>query len=388
MFTSTLKTSAIVVAMSAATFGRVAPADAQPGRPAGGAAATSSRPATPSSPAAAKLLRVKMSLVVKGAYRTAAKADGLVVEDFADNSYSVEYVIPAETGEAAGLQKTNPLDPASSKEMADYQSKVRMRDARAYGSSADTPSPGAGRGQAANRGMTPMAMDPAVMAKVMACGKDKACQDRLVTEMMSQQMAASGVSPSVSAELQAASDACIHDKHQPMGSKGYEKCLDEEGRKRSAVKSRATDESQVPELLDRYLLFRVESDCAFKGHTRVNESTTRSTADIGGWREQAVTSKGEGDADPKGVQPCANEQAAFDTKTNTFWLRGLRPAAIPITSSGSDLETRTHTDVTLELPSEIADWIGSIVEGAPASGSKTETFGHRTATFTWSLTWE
>ena len=173
-----------------------------------------------------------------------------------------------------------------------------------------------------------------------------------------------------------------------MGSKGYEKCLDEEGRKRSAVKSRATDESQVPELLDRYLLFRVESDCAFKGHTRVNESTTRSTADIGGWREQAVTSKGEGDADPKGVQPCANEQAAFDTKTNTFWLRGLRPAAIPITSSGSDLETRTHTDVTLELPSEIADWIGSIVEGAPASGSKTETFGHRTATFTWSLTWE
>lgn len=327
-----------------------------------------------------------MTLVVKGTYHAPAKGDGLVVKDFADNSYSVEYVIPAETGEATGLQKTNPLDAASTRAMADYESQVKMRDARMYGNSADAPTPSRPRVQARTRGMNPMAMDPAVMAKVMACGHDKACQDRLVTGMMSQQMA-EGVNPTVSADLQAISNMCMNDKRQPMGSEGYEKCLDEEGRKRSPVKSRVVAEPEVPELPDRYLLFRVaDLDRKFKGHTRIKESTTRSHGTgLGGWIEETRTRVGEGDADPKGLQPCANEQAAFDTKTNTFWMTGLRPAAIPLTTSGSNRETETHTKGMLELPSEIADWISSVLEGVPASGSKTETFGRLTATFTWSL---
>jgi hypothetical protein len=399
MSASTRKTGAIVIAMSAALLSRVATAEAQLGSILKRSAAKPPETVAQPSQAAAKQVRVKMSLVVKGAYQAPTKGEGLVVKDVADNSYSVEYVIPAETDGAAGLQKTNPLDPASRKEMTDYESKVRMRDARINTSTANVRPPSAGAGQPGKNpapsgrgsmppGMNPMAMDPAIMAKVMACGKDKACQDRLMTEMMSQQMAASGVDPKVSAELQAISNMCINDKHQPMGSKGYEKCLDEEGRKRSAVKSPVVDEPEIPELPDRYLLFRVaELDCKFKGHARVNESTTRSWAVVGagtGWSEQTSTSKGEGDADPK-AQSCAGERAAFDTKTNTFWLTGqLRPSiAVTTVTSG---EPRTETRNT--IPSDISDWMSSLLEGAPASGSKTETFGHRTATFTWSLATE
>jgi hypothetical protein len=407
----TLRTATTAIAMAAALFGHIATAEAQLGSVLRRAAGKLPRPvAQPAQPvaerpqagakppqAAAKQVRVKMFLVVKGAYQAPAKGEGLVVKDLADNSYSVEYVIPAETGGGAGLQKTNPLDPASRKEMTDYQSKVRMRDARMYGNSANVPTPSAGGAQSGRNpapsgrgsmppGMNPMAMDPAVMAKLMACGKDKACQDRLMTEMMSQQMAASGMDPKVAAELQAISNMCINEKHQPMGSKGYEKCLDEEGRKRSTVKSNVVDEPEIPELPDRYLLFQVaELDCQLKGHARVSESTTRSYATLdGSWREETTTSKGEGDADPKGQQ-CLNERAAFDTKTNTFWLTGQLRPSIPITtvkSGGIVGEPRTETDT---IPSDISDWMSSLLEGAPASGSKTETFGHRTATFTWSL---
>jgi hypothetical protein len=81
--------------------------------------------ATP--PAAGKQLRVKSSLEIKGSYQnTGPVKHGTFLRGLIDNSYTVEYVVPAETI-LTGLQKTNPMDPASQKERDEYNAKVKAR---------------------------------------------------------------------------------------------------------------------------------------------------------------------------------------------------------------------------------------------------------------------
>lgn len=342
-------------------------------------------------PAAGKQLRVKISLEVKGSYQnTGAVKHGTLVRASIDNSYSVEYVVPAETV-LTGLQKTNPLDPASQKEMEEYNAKVKAREDRIYHSADNLRKPSAAGG--AQPGGNPIAMpSPEMMAKIKACGTDQACKQQIAMEMMSQQMPKmpSGPNVRVQADIQAISDMCA--KKGKIGTKAHEDCMNAEGRKRSTVPpSAADDEPEVAELPDRYFLYRVgvESivdgviDCKFKGHTKINESTTSAVADVGGMGEVTLISKGEGDANPKAFQPCANEQAVFDTKTNTFWVwrAGLQPAVVALTGNNGE----TMTPNSIDLPSDIGAWVSASLHGAPASGTKTQKFDYRTAKLTWSI---
>jgi hypothetical protein len=167
--------------------------------------------------------------------------------------------------------------------------------------------------------------------------------------------------------------------------------MNAEGRKRSVVPaSAADDEPEVAELPDRYFLYRVGlesvggadriADCKFKGHTKINERVTSAVADVGGMVELTSASKGEGDADPKALQPCANEQAVWDTKTNTFWLYGLHPAGIPLSTADGQASPDK-----VSIPSEIDQWVSSSLHGAPASGTKTQKFDYKTAKLSWSI---
>jgi hypothetical protein len=109
---------------------------------------------------------------------------------------------------------------------------------------------------------------------------------------------------------------------------------------------------------------------------------TRAYSDVSGWVDQTSSTKGEGDADPKAISNCANEQTVFDPKANAFWIgNGLRPALVPLTSNNGE----TMKPNSIELPSEIRDWVNFVLRGASASGSKTQKFGYQTAKFTWSF---
>ena len=191
--------------------------------------------------------------------------------------------------------------------------------------------------------MNPMAMmnNPQMMQKIMACGQDKACQQKVAMGMMAQQrspMTSSGSGAQVQADIQAISDMCINMKGQKIGSKGYQDCLETEGEKRSSVKrSTADNEAEVPELPDRYLLYSNMTterkgdrfmDCQYKAHAKVNESGTyvAITDGEGGGQyvEGSSTLKGEGDFKQKpelvrsNMTPCSQAEAVFDTKTNQF----------------------------------------------------------------------
>jgi hypothetical protein len=314
----------------------------------------------------AKQIRVKMSLEVNGSYQHAGPkvlAPGtmyLPVKLFLDNSYSMEYVVPAETI-LTGAQKTNPLDPASQKEMDEYNSKVKARNDMIYHSADNLRKPNMG-GSARPGGMNPGMMDMGRMQdmqkKIMACGNDQACKQRMAMEMMSQQkpQMPPGSNAQVQADIQAISDMCINEKHQPLGTKGYEDCLNAEGR--SARQCRP-----VPPTMNR----------------RFRSSRIAIYGEGGGqYGEGSGTNKGEGDSDPKAFQPCANAQAVFDPKTNTFWVGGLRRVEIPVV-----IQNAAYGRV--ERPDGIDEWIASILQGAPASGSKTQKFWFQTAKFTWSF---
>jgi hypothetical protein len=339
---------------------------------------------------AGKQIRAKLSLHVTGTYQhTGPKtfpqgAPYLTIKAALDNSYTTEYVVAAETT-LTGLQKTNPLDPASQQEMDDYNAKVRARNDRIYHSADNLRGKGPGAPGGA-RPANPMAMmNPAMMQKIMACGQDQACKQKIAMEMMAQQQAqASGPGAQVQADIQAISNMCINEKHQKMGSKGYEDCMNAEGNKRSTVKrSAADDEPEVPELPDRYFLYRNGvADCQFRAHAKINESGTYgsiSDGEGGGqYGEGSGTTKGEGNSDPKAFQPCANAQAVFDTKTNLFWGGGLHRPDVELQSTGSSHGSQESTR-------EIDKWIASTLQGVPASGSKTQKFGYQTATLTWSF---
>ena len=299
-------------------------------------------------PSAGKQLRFKLSLVVTGNYQhTGPKtipqgAVSLTIKQAIDNSYSTEYVVVPDSILTA-LQKTNPMDPASQQEMADYNAKVTARNDRIYHSADNLRKPGMG-GSARPGGMAPGMMDMGRMQemqqKIMACGNDQACKQRMAMEMMSQQrppIPSSGPGAQVQADIQAISDACIK-KGNKMGSQGYEQCMDAEGEKRSSVKRSAADnEAEVPELPDRYLLYSNTTaekkgdrfmDCQYKAHAKVNESGTWGfiTDGEGGgqYRESSGTTKGEGDFKQKpelvqfNMTPCSMAEAVFDTKTNQF----------------------------------------------------------------------
>jgi hypothetical protein len=238
-------------------------------------------------PTAGKQIRVKMSLEVNGTYQHTGPKEipkgsmSLPIKLSLDNSYSMEYVVSAETI-LTGAQKTNPLDPASQREMDDYNAKVQAHNDRIYHSADNLRKPGMG-GSARPGGMNPGMMDMGRMQemqkKIMDCGNDQARKQRVAMEMMSQRQTPqtpSAPSMQVQADIQAISNMCINEKHQPLGTKGYEDCLNAEGLKRSTVQaSAADDEPEVPELPDRYFLYRnYSTDCTFKAHAKVNESYT------------------------------------------------------------------------------------------------------------------
>jgi hypothetical protein len=206
-------------------------------------------------PATSKQIRVKMSLEVTGTYQaagTAPKTNGMLVKGAFDNRYNVEYVIPADTI-LVGAQKTNPLDPNSQKEMDDYSAKVKAREDGIYHSADNL----RGRGPGApggGRPTNPMAnVMPEMMQKIMACGQDQACKQKLAMEMMSQQVPSSAEGAKVQADIQAIGDMRIKDRGQNIGSKGYEDCMNAEGNRRSTVKRSATDDepeiAEIPDLI-------------------------------------------------------------------------------------------------------------------------------------------
>ena len=334
-------------------------------------------------PSAVKQLRFKLSLVVTGNYQhTGPKTIPpgsmyLTVKQAVDNSYSTEYVVVSDQI-LTGLQKVNRLDPASQREMDDYNAKVKEQSDRVYHSADNLRKRGPG---AAGSGMA--AMNP--------------------MEMMAQQQAqSSGPGAQVQADIQAISDACIKNGNQ-MGSKGYEQCMDAEGEKRSTVKRSAADnEAEVPELPDRYLLYSNLTaekngdrfmDCQYKAHAKVNESGTYgsiSDGEGGGqYGEGSGTTKGEGNfkQKPEMVQfnmtPCSMAEAAFDAKTNLFWggfISMAEPELVQTGAQGGRLGS--------SVDQKIEGWVKSAMQGVPASGSKTQKFGYQTATLTWSITRE
>jgi len=366
--------------------------------------------AEPSSPG--KQLRFKVSLTVTGTYQhTGPKAipqgaTSLTVKQSVDNSYSAEYVVVPNLIQA-GLQKTNPMDPASQQEMADYNAKVAARNDRIYHSADNLRKPGMG-GSTRSGGMAPGMMDMGRMQemqqKMMACGNDQSCKQRLAMEMMSQQrspMPSSGPGAQVQADIQAISEACIKKGNQ-MGSKGYEDCMNAEGEKRSTVKRSAADnEAEIPELPDRYLLYSNQTaerkgekfmDCQYKAHYKVNESGTYGTVgDISNiYSETSGTTKGEGDFKQKpelekfNMTPCATTEAVFDTKNNLFWGGFLSMEAPDLAVNGSDGGRFGSSRVDRE----IEGWVKTTLQSVPASGTKTQKFGYQTATLTWSITRE
>lgn len=364
------------------------------------------------SPSAGKQLRFKVSLVVTGTYQhTGPKtispgAMYLTVKQAIDNSYSTEYVVVPNSILTA-LQKTNPMDPASQQEMADYNAKVAARNDRIYHSADHLRKPGMG-GSARSGGMAPGMMDMGRMQemqqKIMACGNDQACKQRIAMEMMSQQrspMPSSGPGAQVQADIQAISNMCINEKGQKLGSKGYQDCLEAEGEKRSTVKRSAADnEAEIPELPDRYLLYSNMTaekkgdkfmDCQYKAHAKVNESGTWGTitdGEGGGqYREASGTTKGEGDFKQKpelvqfNMTPCTMTEAVFDTKTNQFWGGFISMEAPELVQAGAQ-------SFGSKVDQKIEGWVKSAMQGVPANGTKTEKFGFQTATLTWSITRE
>jgi hypothetical protein len=340
---------------------------------------------------AGKQIRVKVSLHVTGNYQhTGPKiipqgAMHLTIKQSLDNSYSTEYVVAAEDT-LTGLQKTNPLDPASAREMDDYSARVKAREDRIYHSADNLR--GTGSGAPAGMRMNPMAMmDSAMMQKIMACGQDQACKQKIAMEMMARQQApAAGSGAQVQADIQSISSMCVN-KGNKISSKGYEDCMNAEGNKRSTVKrSVADDAPEVPELPDRYYLYRNGvNNCQFKAHAKINESGVYGSISDGegggGYGEGSGATSGEGNSDPKDFQPCSNAQAAFDTSSNLFWGGQLHRLAVELKSTGGRLSSA-------EDASAIDRWIASALQGVPASGSKTQMFGYQTATVTWSYTKE
>jgi len=360
-------------------------------------------------PSAGKQLRFKLSLAVAGNYQHVGPktipqgAMYLTIKQSVDNSYSTEYVVVSDQI-LTGLQKVNRLDPASQQEMADYNTKVKEQADRVYHSADNLRKSGPGAARRGMEAMNPMAMmnNPQMMQKIMACGQDKACQQKVAMGMMAQQrspMTSSGSGAQVQADIQAISGACIK-KGNTIGSKGYEQCMDAEGEKRSSVKRSAADnEAEVPELPDRYLLYSNMTaerkgdrfmDCQYKAHTKVNESGTWGTLTDGEGGGQYVeasgTTKGEGDFKQKpelvqfNMTPCSAVDAVFDTKTNKFWGGFI--------SMESPELVETGTKFGISVDPKIERWVKAALQGVPASGTKTEKFGYQTATLTWSITRE
>jgi hypothetical protein len=272
--------------------------------------------------------------------------------------------------------------------MDDYNAKVKAREDRIYHSADNLRGKGSGAPADLKAAMNPMAMmnNPEFMQKIMACGNDQACKQKIAMDMMAQQQqAVSGSGGKMLGDVQAISNMCINEKHQKMGTKGYENCMNAEGEKRSTVKRSAADnEPDVPELPGRYFLYRNGvGNCQFKAHAKIDESVTKGSFGDGegggGYGESDGTTKGEGDYDPnQAFQPCSNAQAAFDTKTNLFWGGRLHRVEFEPTSTGISLSSG-------EASREIDEWVASALQGVPANGTKTEKFRYQTATVTWSF---
>lgn len=396
MTASTLKGTTITLMIGAALASRATAAEAQLGsvlrrvipKP---QAAVPPAPHTDAQPPSAtgQVVKVKVSLHVTGGYQHSGPrtfpngSSMLAIKRTVDNSYTMEYVVAAETlPPFAGLQQTNPLDPASQKGVDDYNAKVRAREDRIYHSADDLRGNGPGAPAGMRRGATPAAMmDPALVQKITACGQDQACKQRVAMEMMAQQQAqVAGPGAAVMADMQAISNTCIS-KGNAMGSKGYEACMNAEGEKRSTTtRSTADNEPEIAELPDRYLLYRGGCQQA-KAHVKINESGVVGVVDTGGYFEGNGTTVGEGEIDAKDMKECPG-QVVFDTRTNVFWGGAL--ALLNLEGRATQTGNREATGGGAISP-EITEWVASSMRGAPASGTKTQQFGYQTATVTWSF---
>jgi len=248
---------------------------------------------------ASKQVRVKMSLNVKGTYHhTGPKeipegASELPIKLSVDNYYSLEYVVLANT-EMPHPQQVNPLDPASQKEMDEHWAKVGAREDRIYHSADHLRRAAMGERDSPdgiNPGMMDMGRLKAMQQKVMACGNDQSCAQRVAMEMIAEQQAAAkstGPGAQVHANLREISEICINEQHQPLGTQGHEECMEAEGRKRLMVPTGSDDEeSEVPELPDRYWMYwNLGMDCQIQEpretqrivHVRLSQRWR------GGWR--------------------------------------------------------------------------------------------------------
>lgn len=353
-------------------------------------ALASSAQAMANEPAVGKQLRVKMSLEVTGSYRHKGplpESQITTLKSTLNNSYTTEYIISADPVLKAPV-KTNPMDPDSQKEMDDYAAKVKAHNDRVYHSADHLRGKRPGAPASLKAVTNPMAMtDADMIQRIKACGQDQACKQKLAMEMMAQQRPnEAGGSDAMLGEVRVISDRCANDQQQKIGNKDYENCMNAAGEKRSMHKQSATDdEPEVAEPPDRYLLFRNGVDCAIQGHGKVDESYTVRVVDggEGGMKigEHSGVIRGEADADPKNRLVCANEQAVFDIRTKTYWLNGMHTVVVNVTDEAGAGRRYENADA-------IHQWIGTVLHGAPASGTKTQKFGYQSAKFTWSIVLE
>jgi hypothetical protein len=346
-----------------------------------------------STEAAEGVMRVRVALELHGGYDFSGRG-GQSAKGTYNDSYWSEITLKTD----GVMGQVNAMDPESIKAQTAANQQLQEQAARVKGRSGMS---GGAAGGVLGPGNMDMSKMMAMQEKVKACGNDQACKQRIAMEMMNEQNANASGSPQmqqVQAQMQAISNMCINEKHQPMGSKGYQDCMDTEGRKRATRTDNAVSAEEL--LPDRYLSYLGLSDdrkfqCKPTGHTKINRTAQGVRAEGGGAGDAGLipysyTEVGEGDG-PASNPLCASGLGlTYDTKTNTIWasLPLFFPAAANVKSTAKGGNNTSGVreaigdynfvaDVNGQHFNSVYEWIQKTLAGHVAmSGEKTQVFVH------------
>lgn len=416
----TLKTGAIVVTMSAALLSHASAAEAQLGSllkraiPKPQPTVAQPPPEVAQAPQTGKavrvqesteagpgLVRVRVTLTLQGGHDL--KGNGGSIKETFNDSFWSEITLKTD-GE---LTAVNPMDPESLKAADEAQRRLQEQGTGANGRSGTSGGPGGGVPGLGNMDMSKMM---ALQQKVKACGNDQACKQRIAMEMMNEQYADAGGSPQmqqVQTQIQAISNMCINEKRQPMGSKGYQDCMDAEGRKRT---TRSDNFVSAEELMpDRYLGYATYEGCKLTGRTKITRTVQGVAIVEGPGIPYSYTEVGEGDVPASSPLCSAAPTLVYDTKTNTVWgnVPFFPPEADVKSTAGifgrqsSVRNAMSDYNYVADVDGQhfgVYDWVHKALEGqVAASGKKTQVFepkgyanmttgsGKLTATMSWTI---
>ncbi len=343
-----------------------------------------------------------------------------------DDSYSTEIVLKQ------GLpQNTNQWDPESAKRQQERVARAQQRavELREQAARAAANRPGGSSRPASGAAGMDMAQMLAMRDKIAACGTDNACKQKIAMQMMQ----AGAPTPGVGADMQAITNMCTNEKHQAIGTKGFQECIETAGKQLEAARmppgspaAAAAPGGKLVEAIeddpepDRYVPYWSHVDefsCTFKGHTKVLRTYEGAEADVQGLLKLSGGETGEGSADPK--QICNHSVVMLDTKTNKLWTAEFKIVDVPVTSTqkGGLMNGNTSTSMEGGYNTEgyqatidgqhynsAMEWVFKTLGGAPLSGERTQEFtngtrvsgisaggkgtGKLTAKLTWSFTKE